>query len=174
MRKRYLGLVGLSLAALFASAPSAWALNDVFESSCAAPCLKPPKENLFIRGAGDFDANGATPTITGTLAKGSKKTVLKIDVTFSWFSLGNTFRVFNAKVNNRFAANYTILNWLDSCANGMCTRTMQFYYDMDVQELAYPGEFIGQPLNITFNSSRAVDNGSNYTVAIAAQVFKKK
>src|SRR5689334_19097811 len=166
----------IALCALVLASAPAWALNEVYESTCGPtyPCVKPPSENLCLKQIGDLDANGAMVTATGALAKGKKKTMLKIDTTFEWFSLGNTFRSFNLKVNGKFAVNFTVLNHLDSCASGACVRHMTWYYDMDDQEAVYPGQFYGQPLVITFDSSRAVDANSYYNLTLCAQVLKKK
>lgn len=173
-RKRSLGFGMVAATLLFGAAPS-FAVNEIYESTCGAyPCVKPPNENLCFKQIGDLDGSGAMAQAIGALAKGKKKTMLKIDMTFEWFSLGNTFRSFNLKVNNKFAVNFTILNHLDSCPSGACTRHATWYYDLDVQEATYPGQFYGQPLVITLDSARAVDANSYYNVTICAQVLKKK
>ena len=169
------GTTALSLAVLLLGTAPAWAVNDVFDSSCAPPCLVPPKERLVVRGYGDFDANGATPTITGTLLKGKKKNVVIVNVTFQWFALGGGFRPFYARLNNKFPApNFVIINWLDSCSSGMCARTIQYQWDLDEQELVYPGQFYGQPLVLTFDSNRTVDASSSYQIAFTMEMLKKK
>jgi hypothetical protein len=123
---------------------------------------------------GDFDAAGAGVPLTATLAKGAKKSLLKIDVNYQWFALGAGFRPFTIRVNNKFAANFTVLNELDSCSSGFCVRHVTQYYDLDLQEAAYPGEFLGQPLVITMDSARAVDAGSSYQATLTAEIIKKK
>ena len=168
-----LGAVALALFVMPATPASA--LNEVYESTCGAyPCIKPPKENLCFKQAGDFDANGAGAQAIGALAKGKKKSILKIDVTYEWFTLSNQFRPFTLKVNNKFSANFTILNHLDSCPNGFCLRSSTWFYDLDTQELQYPGEFYGQPLVITVDSGKVADAGSTYNVTVCAQLLKKK
>ncbi len=163
------------IGALVLAASPASALNEVYESTCGQyPCAKPPKENLCFRQTGDLDANGAMGQAIGALAKGKKGTMLKIDMTFEWFTLSNQFRSLNLKVNNKFAYNFTVLNHLDSCPNGFCLRHATWYYDLDEQEGVYPGEFYNQPLVITVNSAKIADAGSTYNVTVCAQVLKKK
>jgi hypothetical protein len=170
-----LGALTAMLGLLVIAPSPASALNEVYESTCGAyPCIKPPKENLCFRQAGDFDANGAGAQAIGALAKGKKGTMLKIDVTYEWFTLSNQFRSFNLRVNNKFPVNFVILNHLDSCPSGFCLRHSTTYYDMDQQESVYPGEFYNQPLVITLNSAKVADAGSNYNVTVCAQVLKKK
>lgn len=168
-------VVGLSLGVLVLAASPVHAVNDLFDSSCPAPCLKPPKESIFIRGYGDLDAAGSTPTVTATLAKGQKKTLVEINVTFQWFALGGGFRPMVGKLNNKFPApNFVIINWLDSCSSGMCTSHTTYQFDLDEQELLYPGQFYGQPLTASFLSARAVDANSQYQMTMSVRAIKKK
>lgn len=167
----------IALCALVLASAPAWAVNEVYESTCGPsyPCVKPPKENLCFRQYGDLGANGEMGQAIGALSKGQKKTMLKIDMTFEWYSLSAQFRPFNLKVNNKFPVNFIILNHLDSCpAGGFCLRHATFYYDMDQQESVYPGQFVGQPLVITLDSAKLADANSQYNATICAQVLKKK
>ena len=173
--------LGLALGALLAATP-ALAINETYESTClpvggyslpAPACTKLPKENMCFRQVGDFDGNGAIVQAAGTLAKGKKGTIVKVDMTFEWFTLSAQFRPFNLKLNGKFPANFLILNHLDSCGNGACTRHATTWFDIDAQELVYPGQFYGQPLNITLDSNKTADAGSSYNVTICASVLKK-
>jgi hypothetical protein len=166
----------VALGVLMLVSVPAWAANEVYESTCGPsyPCVKPPKENLCFRQYGDLGANGEIGQAIGALSKGQKKTILKIDMTFEWFSLSAQYRPFNLKVNNKFPVNFLILNHLDSCPSGFCLRHATFYYDMDQQESVYPGQFVGQPLVITLDSAKLADASSQYNVTICAQVLKNK
>jgi len=173
-------LLGLTVGALMFATTPAFALNEIYESTCAPlndsthPCVKLPKENLCFRQEGDFDANGAGAQASGTLAKGKKGTIVKVDMTYEWFTLSAQFRPFTMKLNGKFPVDFTIINHLDSCGNGECLRHATTYFDIDKQEAVYPGQFYGQPLTITLDSAKAADSGSSYTVNICAQVIKNK
>jgi len=104
-------LIGLSLGTLLIAAAPASALNDTAVYSCDLACATIiPKSTVAMRQVGDFDANGAPGPIAMTLAKGKKKTLVKVDWTFEWFSLSNTFRVFIIKLNNHFPAPILIVS----------------------------------------------------------------
>ena len=174
-RFRHIAL-GLSLAMSLVGASSASALNDTQERSCDPLCAtKPPKESLFIRSFGDLDANGGSPQIDGTLAKGQKKTVIRVDLTYEWFSTNNQFRPLTVRANNRFPVNFVILNHLSSCGPGSCVVHATYWFDIDKQEATYPGEFIGLPVTISLvGSNKVADAGSTYNATLAIQVVKKK
>ena len=168
-------LIGISLAASLLGASPAAALNEVIESSCDPDCAtKPPKQALFVRQIGDLGPSGEIVPMTGTLAKGAKKTVLKIDLTFEWFTLSAQFRPLTVKVNNKFPVNFLLLTHLDSCPSGECLRHATVWFDIDKQESVYPGQFYGQPLTITVTSAKAADAGVQYIASFAAQIVKKK
>ena len=166
--------LGLALGVLLATTP-AFAVNEQYESTCGPyPCAKPPKENLCFRQVGDFDGSGAIAQAVGALAQGKKKTIVKVDMTFEWFTLSAQFRPFNLKLNGRFPVNFLILNHLDSCGSGACTRHATTWFDIDAQESVYPGQFYGKPLVITLDSAKAADANSSYNVTICASVLKNK
>jgi hypothetical protein len=168
--------IAVVLSMLVLAAAPAWAVNEQYESSCGPsyPCAKPPKENLCFRQVGDLGANGEIVQAIGALAKGKKGTMVKVDMTFEWFSLSNQFRPFNLKLNNKFPINFLILNHLDSCPSGFCLRHATTWFDIDQQELVYPTQFYNQPLIITLDSAKTADANSQYNVTICASVLKKK
>jgi hypothetical protein len=174
-RYRHVGFACALALSLLAAAP-AFAVNDTMEQSCDPDCsIKPPKEALFIRSTGDLDANGASPVISGTLKKGQKNTVVRVDLTYEWFSLNNQFRSLVVKINNKFPVNFVILNHLSSCGPGSCVVHATYWFDINQQEAVYPTEFIGQPLNVALQSSAKVaDANSSYNATLAIQVVKKK
>jgi hypothetical protein len=165
---------GLAVGVLLAASP-ALAVNEVYESSCGPsyPCAKPPKANLCVRQYGDLGANGEIGTGLGGLAKGKKGTMVKIDTTLEWFSLSNQFRPITVKLNNKFPVNFVILNHLDACPNGFCLRHATYWFDLDLQESVYPGQFYNQPLEISVVSAKAADANSTYNLTFCAQVLKK-
>jgi hypothetical protein len=166
----------LSFAISLLAASSAWALNDVQERSCDPDCAtKPPKQTLFIRSSGDLDGNGASPQITGTLAKGKKKTVIRVDLTYEWFSLSNQFRSLTVKANGKFPINFVILSHITSCGSGSCVVSATYWFDIDQQEAVYPGQFYGLPVTISLEqSAKAADANSTYNATLAIAVVKKK
>ena len=169
-------ILGVTLGMLLMVGSPAYAVNDTFERSCDPTCAtKPPKENLFVRATGDLDGNGSSPTVDGTLAKGQKKTVVRVDLTYEWFSTNNQFRAFVIKINNKFPANFLILNHLSSCGPGSCVVSATYWFDIDVQESVYPTQFYGQPLVVALSpSAKVADANSTYNATLAIQVLKKK
>lgn len=165
----------LALATTLLGAAPASALNEFITQSCDPDCVtKPPKVSVFVAQTGDLDGTGAGAPVTATLAKGGKKTVVKVTWTYEWFSMGATFRTFVPKLNTKFATNFAVINHLDSCPSGSCTRSATAWFDVDFLETQYPGQFYGQPLVVTFTSARAVDAGGTYQATLAAEVVKKK
>ena len=167
--------IAFSLGLLLLVVVPASALNEFITQSCDPDCaIKPPKTAVFVAQTGDLDGSGAGAPVTATLAKGGKKSVVKVTWTYEWFSLGNTFRSFIPKINNKFATNFAVINHLDSCPSGSCTRSATTWFDLDFLEAQYPGQFYGQPLVVTFTSARAVDAGNTYQSTLAAEIVKKK
>ena len=170
-----LGALAATLGLIVMSATPAAAINEIYESTCGLyPCVKPPKENLCFRQYGDLGASGEIAQAIGALAKGKKGTMVKVDMTFEWFTLSNQFRPFTVKLNGKFPVNFVILNHLDSCPSGFCLRHATTYFGLDAQESTYPGQFYNQPLVITMDSAKLADAGSTYNVTMCAQVLKKK
>jgi hypothetical protein len=170
-------VLGFAVGMLLLGASSASAVNDSFERSCDPLCLsKPPKENMYVKAVGDLDGNGASPEISGTLAKGNKKTMVKVDLTYEWFSLNNQFRPLTVRLNDRYpAGQFLILNHLTSCGPGSCVVGATYLFDVDLQEATYPGQFYGLPLKVDLEqSSKAADANSNYNATLAIEVLKKK
>lgn len=168
--------LGIAAGILLLTASWASAANDNFERSCDPDCIvKPPKENLFVRAAGDIEPSGATVQLSGTLLKGKKKTVVRVDVTHEYFSLSNQFRAMTVKINGKFPApNFIVLNHIPACGPGNCVVSATYWFDIDGQESVYPGQFYGQPLVVTFDSSKAADANSIYNTTMAIAVVKKK
>jgi hypothetical protein len=170
-------VIGVAFGVLLFGTSSAWALNEVIDRSCDPDCAtKPPKESLFIRASGDLDGNGASPEISGTLAQGKKKRVVRVDLTYDWFTTNNQFRAFTVRVNDRFPApSFTVINHFTSCGPGECLVTATYWFDLDAQELTYPGEFYGQPLKVDLEAStKAADANGVYNATLAIQLVKKK
>jgi hypothetical protein len=74
--------VGLALGLLLAASP-AFAVNEVYESSCGEfpgdpsyPCVKTPKANVCARQFGDLGASGEMATMFARLAQGKKGTMV--------------------------------------------------------------------------------------------------
>ena len=153
--------------------------SAVIESSCPAPCTKPPKANLFVREtAGVIGTSGP---VSGTLARGQKRTALRLDgsADFQTNGSGGVAGV-NFTVNG-IAFYGGVGGFLGEtsvpCPSGstICGVTWTYWIDIDAAEASNPGVFIDQPLVITLlpvtNSS---PNGSAYKASFSAQVVKKK
>jgi hypothetical protein len=166
MRRSILGLLG---AIVVFGASTAFA---VVESSCPSPCTKPPKESLFVHetGATITSGFGNCTVLAGTIAKGKKKTVLRVDASFRGTSVstGNDCSV-NMTVNGigmNGAGGY--YNTPAPCISV----TGSFWLDIDAAEAANPGMFINQPLTITLDCR--ADVNTPYAATFSAQVIKKK
>ncbi len=164
--------VGLLTAAVPASA--------VVQSTCPAPCTKPPKTTISVREtAGVLGGGGVMPPLSGTLAKGSSRTQLRIETIFEWFSLvgGGTATV-HAAVNGIPVQSgiFGGTQWeTERCAaSAFCLRTASFWLDLDAAEAANPGTFLGQPLTITVEGQSLGQPGDSYTASFTADVVKKK
>jgi hypothetical protein len=60
------------------------AASAAIESSCPAPCARPPKSAIFLRDPnGVLGVGGSITPLTGTLLKGTAKTVVRVDASVS-------------------------------------------------------------------------------------------
>lgn len=148
-------------------------------SSCPAPCAKPPKSALFMRESnGQLDANSYTGALTGTLSRGSARTVVRVDATIMLPNCG-TLPVYEieARLNNRHQdADFHAVIGACNPNHPTCAITGTFWFDLDELETANPGAFVGQPLNITVLGSPLTGDAAGYTyrMTFSAQVVKKK
>jgi hypothetical protein len=148
----------------------------VVESSCPAPCPVAPKTALFVREAGNLAAGGSA-FLPGTLQKGVKKTVLRVDATFTvdvdptvpglWIM--PTLNGINAGNLHPFAL-------CESSRATICTVSATFWWDIDALEAAHPGQFVGQPLDIILwgGNNFGAGSGLPFQASFAAQVVKKQ
>src|SRR5258705_10878155 len=73
-----------NVAVLSATALLATTASAAVESSCPAPCAKPPKTALFLRETnGALSGAGFITTLSGTLLKGTVRTVLRLDASIA-------------------------------------------------------------------------------------------
>ena len=149
-------------------------------SSCPAPCTKPPKAALFVaEPSGALDVNCNTAPLTGTIAAGKKKTVLRLDATVSVNNDPSTEGCYVSAYVNGISLNPVInsgSNSMDTALGARCTITGTYWLDMDSAEMASPGMFIGQPLVIEVDagSESTGGMGDSYTATWSAQVVKAK
>lgn len=178
-----------ALAALALGTTPAFAVNEIYQYSCdtnaqssppgpTSPCsTKPPKERVMVSVLGDFDGNGTSPELSAILAKGGKKQLVTVDLTYEYFSQSSQFRALTVRVNDKFPApNFVILNHITSCGpSGLCLLHAKYWFDVDGLEAAYPGQFYGQPLKVDLEAStKAADASSSYNATLIAEVVKKK
>src|SRR5262245_17288756 len=148
------------------------------QSSCPAPCAKPPKTALFMREAAVLNGFSGTNHLIGTLSRGSAHTVVRVDATIALLGRGSiTGLSLGAEINNVPAAfEYQAVAGACADTHQYCTVTGTFWFDMDELETANPGTFVGQPLNIDLSAFPLVGLavGSPYRLSFSAQVVKKK
>ena len=93
----------------------ALAVDESYQYSCdstttsvpgpTSPCVtKPPKERVMVSVYGDFDGGGVSPELSATLAKGGKKQLVTVDLTYEYYSLGAQFRPLTVRVNDKYPA----------------------------------------------------------------------
>jgi hypothetical protein len=145
-----------------------------FESSCPAPCTVPPKNALFMRDSGSLLAGGLS--LSGNLQKGIRKTVVRLDVTFSLLVTANITDIsVMPEVNGRWIT--FDMTGCDVAKTSLCTLTATYWYDVDAMEAAHPGEWVGKPLQVVVYGSTSVptlySNGRPYDMSFAAQIVKK-
>ena len=169
---RRLGAVALAATALLSTAAFA------AESSCPSPCATPPKWALFARDNGGTDQWGIE-YLTGTLLKGTRKTVLRIDASVIMKSAANVSGVSVVPHVNGYLASQLGASQMFPCTSpspDYCTTAGTFWFDIDAMEAAHPGEFIDRPLNIEMHG-RTVPfgvTGLQYEASFSAQIVKKK
>jgi len=179
-------LLGITLGMLIASSP-AFAVNEYYQYSCdstiasppgpTSPCVtKPPKERVMVSVSGDYDANGTSPELSVTLAKGGKKQLVTVGLTYEYYSLSGQFRPLTVRVNDKYTPpNFVILNHLPQCTGGFCVVHADYWFDIAELEASYLTQFYGQPLKVDLEAStKNADAGSQYNATLIARVEKKK
>ena len=129
---------------------------------------------------GTLDAAGSIAPLAGTLAKGAKKSILRVEALVNHLHGGTgTTGVLHVAVNgvlleNGFGGGFTDGTVL-SCTGQVCLTTGTFWLDLDAAETANPGMFVGQPLSIVLTyTTQAANAGSSYAASFSVQVSKKK
>ena len=169
------GLRALVVGCLLAAPP---ALAASFGSSCPAPCLKPPRYALFMRESATLDANSKIAPLIGKLSRGTARTVLRLDATIFTLGNGTIGSVFVSPTVNGKSFDPVYASIVGACVTGQsaCTVTGSFWFDVDELEAQHPGQFVGQPLNMSLAGGALSGTGpnANYTAMFSAQVVKKK
>jgi hypothetical protein len=151
------------------------------QSSCPAPCLRPPKTAIFVRESpGLLDQFGDINPLQGTLLRGAANTVLRVDASIVVKSDAGVPGVYVApRVNGYLSVPAGLGGVSVPCTTPdpvFCSATGTFWFDIDALEAAHPGMFVGQPLNIELNggNSAAAGGGLQTEATLSAQVVKKK
>jgi hypothetical protein len=149
--------------------------SAIVESSCPAPCTKLPKEALSLRERnGTTSGTGAVTPLTGTLAKGKSKTLLRIDASFSGTTPVPTLASLLVYVNGVLLQDGIAFGaYADQCLPTICTLTGTFWLDIDAAEAANPGLFMNQPLVISLDGGNG-QAAQSYSTSLSAQLLKKK
>lgn len=115
----------------------------------------PGKEAAYVSlsGVNFLSSLAAEPAATTQVLKGKKKRVLEVDVTgIIPASVAGQAIGIQARLNgfNVFEPNGGSYQVEHGCvvAGSNCTVQARFWVDLDAAELAIPGAFIGQPLNV--------------------------
>jgi hypothetical protein len=117
--------------------------------------------------------------MSGTLLKGTRKTVLRIDAYVTMVSAPNVPGVYVSPSVNGYVASQLGSSQMFPCtspAPALCTASASFWFDIDAMEAAHPGEFIDRPLNIELSGGSVAfgASGLQYEASFSAQVVKKK
>lgn len=153
------------------------------ESSCPDPCVRLPKSALFVRETnGTLDQNNKIVSLSGTLLKGTAKTVLRLDVSLMVHAGAGMGGVYFFPFLNGEHPSIGYGQEIDgheiSCDPskvGACSVTGSFWFDIDALEAVYPGMFVGQPLTIEVTGGTLPSGaGEGYRASFSAEVVKKK
>ena len=144
----------------------------IYETTCPVPC----KSNLFVRQTSGLTDGSGIFSLTGTLAKGLKRNVLRIDTTVS-FTTASAGTSDVAMYVNGVIIKGGVLFGIDhgtSCPGGICAFSGSYWMDLDAAEVTNPGLFIGQPLVIQMEGNAPGGGVQAFGASISAQLVKKK
>lgn len=175
MQTRSIRRIQIGFAAVLGLVMCASSAHAVYEfTTCNNGC----KENVFVRDSygtvSNFDQIGP---IFGSLEKGKKGNVLRIEATASVLSHAAGIMDCNVSVNNQSieaGALFGIDHGVSCETSGMCFFTGTYWLDIDAGELANPGLYIGQPLDVVFICSSYANSGQRYGATMSVQMIKKK
>ena len=145
--------------------------------SSYAATTSPGKTSSFASGDGGLDGVGDIPPLTAQILKGKSKTVIKIDASVS--TATNAVLVgdyLDPSVNGYPLMPSSYIYGQCSATNGAyCTLTATFWMDVDAAELAHPGVYVGQPLNVTLQGGNSATGGAGiaYFATLSVTVVKK-
>jgi hypothetical protein len=148
------------------------------QSSCPAPCAKPPRYAIFVREtAGNLDANAHLTPLTGTLLKGTRNTAVRVDATVTVEASSGPASLFLWASLNAQSPGVGYDGHGTACADThpYCTMSMTLWFDIDQLEAAHPGKFVGQPLTVMLAGEGLTGGGGGapYWATFDAQVVKK-
>jgi hypothetical protein len=152
----------------------------VVQSSCPAPCAKLPRYAIFGRETGGhLDANGYLVDLVGTLAKGIRKTIVRVDASVNVEGgVGFNSLYVSAYLNGKSAGGVGTSGYGTACASThpYCTVTATIWFDIDALEATYPGQFVGQPLTVSVGGGALTGSGAgrSYWASFDAQVVKNR
>jgi hypothetical protein len=144
--------------------------------------ISPGKEAIYASAS-----NVAIPTgfygpsiLSGQILKGKRRRVLEITMTFSNFATSSALQTSaRATVNGLYAeptypGNGTGWGSYQNCQPvGICTTTSRAFLDIDAAELAFPGLFVGQPLNVAMAAFQDGSPGVLVYAVLEARLQKK-
>lgn len=146
-------------------------------AASAAPVTDSPgKNSVHVTESNSLNPTGDIVPLTGTIAKGKKKSVVEIQVTLAVTANASVPALYFTPGINGFSIN-PAGNTMQ-CVSGAtypCVFTATYWADLDALEAANPGMFAGQPLliRVTGGNYLATGSGIPYTATLTARMAKK-
>ena len=109
----------------------------------AFPASTSPGKNAVFVSATNIAINSTVTLVAGMIAKGKKKHVLAVEGTV--YKANNDTFALVAKVNGVVMEPGQVFG---GCPAAQCLVTGTWWLDLDAAEVANPGVFIGEPLNV--------------------------
>lgn len=144
----------------------------------AAPVTTSPgKTSVSSSESSTLNMSGNVTGLMGTISKGAKKRILQFTATLSIVDDMTVPAISLFPTVNGFIVTGTSQNYqkCDTSEASNCTLTAVYWLDLDAAELAHPGTYIGQPLNIGIfgGSASFTGSGLNYNLSFNATMVKK-
>jgi len=166
--------VALAALLLVAGAPAAALASP--ESSCAAPCLKPPKSNVSIRETtGALDTNGDIVPLTTTLARGQAKTLLRVTGALHVHAGGAVTGAYVRLDVNGVAVEPAVFV-VNCTAHTDCSASGSWWLDVSAAEAAHPGTFVNQALDMIMSGGNwsVGGQGTAYGATLSAELVRNR
>jgi hypothetical protein len=143
----------------------------------AALTTSPGKTSVSVSDSGTLDMAGNIVPLSAQITKGAKKRILQITATLSVTDDAALPAIFVVPTVNTYIVTSTtqFSTTCDPAGGNSCLVTAIFWLDLDAAEAAYPGVFVGQPLNISLagGNTTFAGGGLGYNAGFNATMVKK-